>query len=153
MGRKRYPKATRLMRRQQRIARATVESRASEACRRVEASDHSMPFAAGHQQVEQSGAPPLLVHHHQLARQTAAQLPDNRPTDCRNDDRRRPDGAGSPGRSQIPQRGQGERRSTSRRQSHTAYLPGKLELHHLARSTEIASSEMREVYDLFMDTP
>ena len=36
---------------------------------------HGLSLAARHQQVEQDRAPPVLLHHHELARQAAGQLP------------------------------------------------------------------------------
>ncbi len=76
MGRERYPNDQSLLghrrwRRQQRFAPATVEDRATKVGRRTQRSHHRVPRAARHRQVEQDRASPLLVHHRQLARQTA----------------------------------------------------------------------------------
>ena len=49
-----------------------VEGRAAEARRRDRPGDRRLPPPARHQQVEQDRAPPLHLHHAQLARQAAA---------------------------------------------------------------------------------
>jgi hypothetical protein len=67
--------------RKQRLPDTVVKGRIAETCRRAEASDRSLLFAAGHEQLEPHTALPVPVHQHQSAWRAAAQLPDNRATD------------------------------------------------------------------------
>ena len=121
MGKKRYPKAKRLM--------ITADGGGSNGYRvrlwKVElqrlADELKLPItvlslAARHEQVEQSRASSLFVHHHQLARQAAAQLPHNRSADRRNDHRYGPHRPRRIGRKEISQRRQSFRCSTRRGQ-------------------------------------
>ena len=93
MGRERYPNARSLL--------ITADGggsngsrvrlwklRTAEAGRRTRHADHRLPPAARHQQMEQDRASPVLVHHQELARQTARQPSGHRPADRRNNDRR-----------------------------------------------------------------
>ena len=73
LSERQQPADHRRWRRQQRLARSLVESRAAEARRRTRRSDHRVSLAARHEQMEQDRAPPVLVHHRQLARQAARQ--------------------------------------------------------------------------------
>ena len=98
MGKKRHPKAKRLMitadgggSNGYRVRLWKIEL--AEAGRRAQTSHHGLPLAAGHQQVEQDRASSVLVHHHQLAGQAAAQLSHDRPADRRDDNRYRPQSA------------------------------------------------------------
>ena len=82
----------RRLRRQQRRARAAVEGRTADAGRRDRARDHRLPPPARHQQVEQDRAPPVRLHHPELARQAAGQPSGHRPADRRHHHPHRPDG-------------------------------------------------------------
>src|ERR1700730_9768545 len=66
--------------------------------------------------MEQDRASSVFVHHHQLAGQAVAQLSHDPPTDCRDDNRHRPQSARRIGRKQISQRCQSLRRPTRHRQ-------------------------------------
>ena len=72
MGRAAYPGRHaaadhRRCRRQQRLSHAGVEDRTAATGRRTPAAHHRVPLSAGHEQVEQDRASPLLSHHHELA--------------------------------------------------------------------------------------
>ena len=102
MGQERYPNAKRLMitadgggsnGARVRLWKACPRAggdRAAEVRRRDRHSRHGLPSPARHEQMEQDRAPPVRVHHQELARQTTRQSPDNRPTDRRDDDREGP---------------------------------------------------------------
>lgn len=113
------------------LSGTAVEGRIADACRRVEASDHSLSFAAGHQSVKHDKAPLVPGHHHLLAWRPAAQLPDDRATDCRHYDRH----------------------PTRYHESHKTHLPFGRGFHYLAGTTEPASPTIDEVSGLFMERP
>ena len=78
MGRERYPTAEppddhRGWRRFQRFTRAAVQGRTAETGRRNRTDAAGLPLSAGHVEVEQDRAPPVLPHHPDLARQAADQ--------------------------------------------------------------------------------
>src|SRR5438128_2250743 len=62
--------------RQQRLSLARVEAGAATVGRRPAPPDSRLAFPAGHQQVEQDRASPLLSHHRELARSCAPHVPD-----------------------------------------------------------------------------
>jgi DDE family transposase len=79
----------RRLRRLQRQPATSVEGRAAEARQRNRTGDRGLPLPARHLEVEQNRAPPLLVHHDELARQ-AARLPgDDHQPHCRHHDHQR----------------------------------------------------------------
>jgi hypothetical protein len=59
---------------QQWLSCAAVETRIARPRRRTWHRHHGPPPAAGHQQVEQNRAPPVLIHQHELASQATCQL-------------------------------------------------------------------------------
>ena len=94
MGRQRYPHATSLT-----ItadgggsngSRVRLWTGVAEAGRRVRTGDQRLSSAARHLEVEQDRAPPVLVHHRQLARQAAAQPSGDRAADRRHDQQHGP---------------------------------------------------------------
>ena len=98
MGKKRHPKAKRLMITADgggsngyrvRLWKVELQKLADE----LKLPDYRLPFAARNEQVEQDRASSLFVHHDQLARQAAAQLSHDRPADRRDDHRSGPQSA------------------------------------------------------------
>jgi len=69
-----------------------VEGRVAAPGRRDRAGDPGLLLPAGHQQVEQDRASAVLLHHHQLARQTAHRAYDDRQPDRLHDHPQRPEG-------------------------------------------------------------
>jgi Rhodopirellula transposase DDE domain len=79
-------------------------------------------------------APPVLVHHHQLARQTARQPSGHRPVDRRNDHEDRPEGSLRTRSKHLSGRHQGVRRRNGCRQPYPPPLPRRVELHRQPKS-------------------
>ena len=78
-------------RRQQRLPPASVEGGAAALCGQHGARHRGLPLPPGHQQMEQGGAPAVLVHLLELAGGTAARLRDDRAADREHDHRQRAD--------------------------------------------------------------
>ena len=93
------------------------------------AADHGLPLPARDVEVEQGGAPAVLPHHHELARQAADQPRCRHQQHRRDHHPRRPDRAGPPGRRHLPHRGQGHQRADGRPAGQPPPLPRRLELH------------------------
>ena len=85
---------------------------------------------ARHQQMEQDRAPAVLVHHPELARQAAGQLPDDRATDRRNHNPHRIERQKRDRQRHLSRRRQGERRRHGQHQYHATQIPRRMELHH-----------------------
>lgn len=123
-------------RRQQRLARASVEGRAAEVRRRVRADHRRAAPAAGHQQMEQDRAPALLAHHAERARPAVGRLPNHRRADRRDHLDHRPHRALRTRRDYPPGRHQGLRRRYGRTPHHPRPLPRRMELHNQAKIIE-----------------
>ena len=86
--------------------------------------------AAGHQQVEQDRAPPVLVHQPELAGEAAGRLPRHREPDRRRHHPGGPRGQVRTGRKALPQGCPRVRRGHGRAQHPPRPVPWRLELHH-----------------------
>ena len=86
------PDDHRRLRRQQRRAGQAVEARIAALRQRDRPEGDRGSSAARHQQMEPDRAPPVRLHHHELARQAAGQPPGDRPADRLDHDRNRPQG-------------------------------------------------------------
>jgi hypothetical protein len=89
----------------------------------------TVSLAPRHQQVEQDRASPVLVHHRQLARQTAHQPSGHRPIDRRNDNEDRSEGSLRTRSKHLSGWHQGVRHRNGCRQPHTPRLPRRMELY------------------------
>ena len=156
MGKKRHPKAKRLM--------ITADGGGSNGYRvrlwKVElqklADELKLPITVCH-------LPPgtskwnkiehrlFSFHHDRQARQAVAQLSHDRPIDCCNENRGRPQSARRIGRKQIPQRCQSFRSPNRRRQPDPPYFPRRLELHGFTAAKKL--SPKNGLTELFMDGP
>ena len=70
----------------QRLACALVEDRTAKARGRNRPDDHGLSLPAGHLEMEQDRASPLLPYHAELARSPANEPPGDRPTDRKRDE-------------------------------------------------------------------
>ena len=70
---------------QQRLSATVVESGVAGFGERPGPADLGLPFPAGHEQVEQDGAPHVLLHHEELAWQAASLASRHRQLDRRHD--------------------------------------------------------------------
>jgi len=135
LGSSRYPNATCLTITadcggSKRQPHPALEDRTASTGRRNTSCDPRLPLPARHQQMEQDRAPPVQLHQHQLARQTARLPPDDHQPNRRHHDPHRPDRPRPPRRTHLRQRNQNHRRRACRRQPHRRPLPPRMELHH-----------------------
>src|SRR6059036_1477497 len=79
--------------------------------------------------MEQDRASAVLVHQHELARETSDELPSDRQPHRRHDDAGRAARRGRPGPEPVSGRREGHRRRAAARQPETGALPWRLELH------------------------
>ena len=84
----------------------------------------------GHQQMEPHRAPPVRLHHPELARQALADPSGHRPTDRQHHDQNRPYRPVSARPKRLRQRHQGLRRRDGQAEHHARQLPWRVELHH-----------------------
>ncbi len=139
MGRERYPNARssdhRRWRRQQRLARPTVEARAAKLADELGLAItvcHLPPGTSKWNKIEHR----LFSFITQLARQAARQPSGHRPTDRRHDDQDRSDGALRTRPQHLSGRHQGLRCRNARHQHLTPRLPRRMELHHLPATAD-----------------
>src|SRR5690606_23531917 len=83
---------------------------------------------AWHQQVEQGGAPTVLLHLHQLARPPPADLRNDYQPHRQHDQSRRPRCARSPGPSKVPHWQEGFSQGAPRAEARAGRLSRRLEL-------------------------
>ena len=91
--------------------------------------DHRLPPAAGHQQVEQNRAPPLLPDHHELAGTPPDNPPDHRRPDQQHHHGHRADRPLRPGHRRLPDRRQVHQEGRPGTADHLPRLPRRLELY------------------------
>jgi hypothetical protein len=133
MGSKRYPDATEIF-----ITadaggsngyRARLEVRVAAPRRQAPPADPRQPFPAGNEQVEQGRAPPVLVHHDELARQAAPHLRDRGESDRQHHEQRWPRRERDDRSSSVPDREEGHAEADARAQDRTTRFSRRLELH------------------------
>jgi len=93
----------RRLRRQQRGAGQAMEARVAGLCQRNRSERDSRSPATWHQQMEQDRAPPVRIHHHELARQAAGQPSGHCPADRIDNNRNRSEGLLRTRREPIPE--------------------------------------------------
>src|SRR5450432_1354017 len=134
MGASRYPDASSLTNgrrwRKQWLPTALVEARATGTCRRAGLPDHCLSSATGDEQMEQDRAPPVLVHHQELAWQAARHPSGHREFDRRHHDDDGPRRTKSYRRSHLSQGPSRFEQATRTREPRATRLPRRVELHH-----------------------
>src|SRR5215210_3664335 len=118
--------------REQRAAVPALEGLPPAAGRRAGDGAGGLPLPARHEQVEQDRAPPVQLHHAELAGPAAGQPRDGRQPDRRHPDAHRPGRRGGTGHQPLRDRGQGERRRAGGAENDPAPVPWRLELHDQA---------------------
>jgi hypothetical protein len=111
------------LRRLERGARAAVEGRAAEARRRDGARASCPPLPAGHVEVEQNRAPPILSHHAELARPTADRSGRRRRADRRDHDQNRIESRMRSRSAHIRKGHQGQRCRDAEPRHHRRHVP------------------------------
>src|SRR5450759_3638375 len=114
---------------QQRLAPAAVEMGVAAPGRPDGADADGLPFPAGHEQMEQGGAPVVFLHLVQLARRAATRLRDGGAADRRDDDGQGLKSDLPPGSPQVPRWAQDHGRRVYPCQSEARQISWRMELH------------------------
>jgi len=98
--------------------------------RRDRPGDQRVPFPAGHEQVEQDRASPVLLHHPELAGPALGQLRRDPEPDRRHHHRHRPDRREPPRHRQLSYRPQADQGGDGLDAPTAGCVPRRVELHH-----------------------